>query len=67
MDKKKPVTSMTIAAKKAPGSMSPSVLQAGDELFVVFDTPVALLGGPQARGFINLIGLPIKVRALAAK
>jgi hypothetical protein len=41
-------------AKKAAGSMNPGVFQTGDELYVVFDTPLTWLGGPQARAFINL-------------
>lgn len=46
-------TSATFYAKKAPGAMNAGALENGDELYVVFDTPLALLGGPQGRAFIG--------------
>lgn len=40
-------------AKKAPGNTNASSFEPGDELYVSFDTPLSLVGGPQGRGFIT--------------
>lgn len=45
--------SATFIAKKAAGAMNAGVFESGDELYVVFDTPLALLGGPQGRAWIS--------------
>ncbi|MEW5743261.1 MAG: carboxypeptidase-like regulatory domain-containing protein [Myxococcota bacterium] len=46
-------TTATFIGKKAPGAMNAGALENGDELYVVFDTPLTLLGGPTGRGFIG--------------
>jgi hypothetical protein len=43
----------SVIARKPMGSMSMTAFEPGDELYVVFDTPLTLVGGPGARLFFN--------------
>lgn len=45
--------SPSFIAKKVPGNTNTGSFESGDELYVVFDTPLTYLGGPQARAFIG--------------
>lgn len=46
-------TSAAFQVRKATANTMSNALQPGDQLFVLFDTPIAVQGGPVARAYVN--------------